>query len=156
MRQGEDAKCSAVANVGFYASKLLIGTIHREDLARYLEAFGCRSKRVHGDGRFEIAGVLPKAIDAFSTRRAAIRAAMNKRGLRDPEQNTRLAERAALMTGRGTRLSASPLMVSASVPPARTAGWRAGTPDLDIWATGYERASHWRMNHDSPHDKAPN
>ena len=53
---------------------------------------------------------------------------MNERGLGDPEQNTRLAERAALMTDRGTPLSASPLMVSASVSPARTAGWRAGTP----------------------------
>ena len=48
--------------------------------------------------RFEIAGVPRKVIEAFSTRRAEIEAAMAERGLGDTSANPRLAERAALMT----------------------------------------------------------
>ncbi|MCY4480801.1 MAG: AAA family ATPase, partial [Rhodospirillales bacterium] len=45
-----------------------------------------------------MAGVSRRVIEAFSTRRAAIVAAMNDRGLGDTESNPRMAERAALMT----------------------------------------------------------
>ena len=52
----------------------------------------------HADGRFEIAGVPRRVIEAFSTRRAEIEAAMAERGLGPTSGNQRLAERAALMT----------------------------------------------------------
>ncbi len=54
--------------------------------------------RHYADGRFEIAGVPRATIEAFSTRRAEIEAAMAKYGLGDPAGNQGLAQRAALMT----------------------------------------------------------
>ena len=57
----------------------------------------------HADGRFEIAGVSREVIEAFSTRRAEIEAAMKDRGLDAPGDNARLADRAALMTRAGKR-----------------------------------------------------
>ena len=45
-----------------------------------------------------IAGVSREVMDAFSTRRAEIAAAMDGRGLGTPAENQRAAQRAALMT----------------------------------------------------------
>ena len=98
MLQGKDGKWRTMANEKLYASKMLIGAIYRGDLAQRLETLGYGIEKTHADGRFEIAGVPRKVIEAFSTRRAAIQAAMNERGLGDPDQNPKLAERAALMT----------------------------------------------------------
>ena len=77
---------------------MLIGALYRGELAMELERLGYGIEKTHADGRFEIAGVSRKAIEAFSTRRAAIVAAMEARGLGGPGANPRLAERAALMT----------------------------------------------------------
>ena len=98
MLQGKDGKWRTMANEKLYVSKMLIGAIYRGDLAQRLETLGYGIEKTHADGRFEIAGVPRKVIEAFSTRRAAIQAAMNERGLGDAEQNPKLAERAALMT----------------------------------------------------------
>ena len=98
MLKGGDGRWRSMANEKLYASKMLIGALYRGELAGELKDLGYGIEKTHADGRFEIAGVSRKAIEAFSTRRAAIRAAMNERGLGDPENNPRLAERAALMT----------------------------------------------------------
>ena len=98
MLQGADNKWRTMANEKLYRSKMLIGALYRGELAGELEKLGYGIEKTHADGRFEIAGVPRKVIDAFSTRRAAIVAAMEQRGLGGPDANPRLAERAALMT----------------------------------------------------------
>ena len=98
MLQGADGKWRTMANEKLYASQRLIGAIYRGELAGELRTLGYGIEKTHADGRFEIAGVSRKVVEAFSTRRAAIVAAMNARGLGDTESNPRLAERAALMT----------------------------------------------------------
>ncbi len=100
-RSGETprpAKWRTMANEKLYASKMLIGALYRAELARGLEELGYRVEKTHADGRFEIAGVPRGAIDAFSTRRREIEAAMAAQGLGDPARNQRLAQRAALVT----------------------------------------------------------
>ena len=98
MLQGEDGKWRTMANEKLYRSKMLIGALYRGELARELGRLGYGIEKTHADGRFEIAGIPRKVIEAFSTRRAAIEAAMDERGLGDPGENPRLAERAAMMT----------------------------------------------------------
>ena len=98
MVQGGDGKWRTMANEKLYASKMLIGVLYRAELARELEDLGYTIEKTHADGRFEIAGVPRPVIEAFSTRRAEIEAAMHERGLGDPGSNPHLAARAALMT----------------------------------------------------------
>ena len=98
MVQGGDGKWRTMANEPLYRRQKLIGMVYRSELAGGLAKLGYGIEKTHADGRFEIAGVPRKVIEAFSTRRAEIEAAMAERGLGDTSANPRLAERAALMT----------------------------------------------------------
>ena len=98
MVQGEDGKWRSMANEKLYGSKMLLGALYRAELARGLKDLGYGIEKTHADGRFEIAGVSREAIEAFSSRRAEIEAAMEERGLGASADNPRIAERAALMT----------------------------------------------------------
>ena len=98
MVQGEDGKWRSMANEGLYARQKLIGMLYRNELAGGLARLGYGIEKTHADGRFEIAGVSREAVEAFSTRRAEIEAAMAERNLGSSADNPRLAERAALMT----------------------------------------------------------
>ncbi len=98
MVQGGDGKWRTMANEALYRRQKLIGIIYRSELARELGKLGYGIEKSHADGRFEIAGVPRKVIEAFSTRRAEIEAAMAERGMSGTAENQRLAERAALMT----------------------------------------------------------
>ena len=98
MVQGDDGKWRTMSNELLYKRKMLTGMVYRSELARGLEEQGYRVEKTHADGRFEIAGVSRAVIEAFSTRRAEIEAAMHERGLGDPGSNPHLAARAALMT----------------------------------------------------------
>ena len=98
MVQGEDGKWRSMANEGLYARQKLIGMLYRNELAAGLGKLGYGVEKTHADGRFEIAGVPRETIEAFSSRRAEIEAAMEARDLGSPADNPRLAERAALMT----------------------------------------------------------
>ena len=91
-------KWRTMANEKLYASKMLIGAMYRAELARGLEELGYGIEKTHADGRFEIAGVERPVIEAYSTRRAEIEAAMAAQGLGDTAQDQRLAQRAALVT----------------------------------------------------------
>ena len=98
MVQGEDGKWRSMANEGLYARQKLIGMLYRNELAGGLARLGYGIEKTHADGRFEIAGVPRTAIEAFSSRRAEIEAAMAERNLGASGDSPRLAERAALMT----------------------------------------------------------
>ena len=98
MVQGEDGKWRSMANEGLYANQKLIGMLYRNELAAGLGRLGYGIEKTHADGRFEIAGVSREAVEAFSSRRAEIEAAMEARGLGASADNPRIAERAALMT----------------------------------------------------------
>ncbi len=98
MVQGEDGKWRSMANESLYANQKLIGMLYRNELAAGLGRLGYGIEKTHADGRFEIAGVSREAIEAFSSRRAEIEAAMEARGLGASGDNPRIAERAALMT----------------------------------------------------------
>ena len=98
MLRGADDKWRPMANESLYASKMLLGALYRSELAGELAKLGYSIEKTHADGRFEIAGVSRHIIDAFSTRRAEIEAAMAERGLGDTAGNQHIARRAALMT----------------------------------------------------------
>ena len=98
MVQSGDGTWRTMANEKLYRSKMLIGALYRSELASRLKDLGYKIEKSHADGRFEIGGVSREVVEAFSTRRAAIVAAMNERNLGDSKDNPRLAERAALMT----------------------------------------------------------
>ena len=98
MVKGTDGKWRTMANEGLYARQKLIGMLYRNELARGLARLGYAIEKTHADGRFEIGGVPRAVVEAFSTRRAEIEAAMAERGLGDSADSPRLAERAALMT----------------------------------------------------------
>ena len=98
MVQGEDGKWRTMANEKLYESKMLLGALYRSELAASLARLGYGIEKTHADGRFEIAGVPRETIEAFSSRRAEIEAAMEARELGSSADNPRLAERAALMT----------------------------------------------------------
>ena len=98
MLQGADGQWRTMANERLYGSKMLLGALYRSELAGELKGLGYGVEKTHADGRFEIAGVSRETIEAFSTRRAEIEAAMEARGLGTTGESPHLARRAALMT----------------------------------------------------------
>ena len=98
MVQGEDGKWRTMVDDGLFNGKMAIGAIYRAELAQGLKGLGYGIGKTHADGRFEIEGVSREVIDAFSTRRAEIEAAMTERGMGESKDNPHLAARAALMT----------------------------------------------------------
>ncbi len=98
MVQGADNRWRTMVNDGLYRQQKAISAIYRAELAEGLGRLGYELERTHADGRFEISGIPREVIEAFSTRRAEIEAAMKERGFDDPSDDKRLADRAALMT----------------------------------------------------------
>ena len=98
MVKGGDGKWRSMANERLYDSKMLLGALYRSELAAGLARLGYGIEKTHADGRFEIAGVSREVVEAFSTRRAEIEAAVAERGGGDTADDQRLAQRAALMT----------------------------------------------------------
>jgi len=98
MVQGEDGKWRSMANEKLYESKMLLGALYRSELAAGLARLGYGIEKTHADGRFEIAGVSREVVEAFSTRRQEIEAAVAERGGGNTADDQRLAQRAALMT----------------------------------------------------------
>ena len=98
MVQGGDGKWRTMVDDGLFRGKMTIGAVYRAELAGGLRDLGYGIEQTHPDGRFEIAGVPRDVIEAFSTRRAEIEAAMAERGLGATAENPHLAAHANLMT----------------------------------------------------------
>ena len=98
MVKGGDGNWRSMANERLYESKMLLGALYRSELAAGLARLGYGIEKSHADGRFEIAGVSREVVEAFSTRRAEIEAAVAERGGGETADNQRLDQRAALMT----------------------------------------------------------
>ena len=98
MVRGGDGKWRTMVDDGLYAGKMVIGAIYRAELAQGLANLGYKIEKTHSDGRFELAGVPRGVIEAFSTRRTEIEAAMEAHDLGKPIDDPRLADRTALMT----------------------------------------------------------
>ena len=127
MVRGTDGKWRTMSNEKLYAQKMLIGAIYRTELAGELERIGYRIEKTHADGRFEVAGVPREVIEAFSTRRAEIEAAMAERGLGATKENQRLARRAALMTRARKREVDKTTLAAVWHKQAADLGFGAGT-----------------------------
>ena len=78
MVQGGDGKWRTMVNDGLYRQQRAISAIYRAELAEGIARLGYGIERTHADGRFEIAGIPRETIEAFSTRRAEIEAAMSR------------------------------------------------------------------------------
>ena len=98
MVRGQDGKWRTMVNDSLHREKMASGAIYRSELAEGLREIGYGIEKTHADGRFEIEGVPRDVIEAFSTRRAEIEAAMTERGLGTTADNPHLAARATLMT----------------------------------------------------------
>jgi len=162
MVQGEDSKWRTMVDDGLFNGKMAIGTIYRAELAQGLKGLGYGIDKTHADGRFEIEGVSREVIDAFSTRRAEIEAAMAERGMGESKDNPHLAARAALMTraakrdidrgelGRSWQRQAKGLGFSASKVRANARKAERGLLGPDLFAgPGYAAgdAAAWAVAH---------
>ncbi|MDE2915189.1 MAG: relaxase domain-containing protein [Paracoccaceae bacterium] len=98
MVQCGDGKWRTMVDDGLFNGKMAIRAIYRAELAAGFRDLGYGIEHTHADGRFEIEGVSREVIDAFSTRRAEIEAAMTERGVGESKDNPHLAAKAALLT----------------------------------------------------------
>lgn len=77
-----DGQWRAMRNDPFFDRQTVLGTVHNADLRARIEALGYRTETANNPtaGSFEIAGVPRATIEAFSTRSAEIRAALETTG----------------------------------------------------------------------------
>ena len=162
MVQGGDGKWRTMVDDGLFNGKMAIGAIYRAELAAGLRDLGYGIERTHADGRFEIEGVSREVIDAYSTRRAEIKAAMSERGMGDSKDNPHLAAKAALLTRaakrdidrdaleRGWKRQAKGLGFSAAKVRAHARKAERGLAGPDLFAgPGYAAgdAAAWAVGH---------
>ena len=150
MVKGPDDRWRSLSNEKLYASKMLLGALYRSELAKGLMGLGYGIEKTHADGRFEIAGVSRRVIEAFSTRRAEIEAAVAERspdgaGNTEGAAGQRLAERAALMTRAAKRDMDREELADAWQRQAADLGFDAGA----LVAGAMERSV--TKDRDSPH-----
>ena len=97
--QRADGQWRAMRNEAFFERQRVLGTVHNADLRTRIEALGYRTEPAKNPiaGSFEIAGIPRATIEAFSTRSAEIRAALetNGRGSARERELAALSTRAA-------------------------------------------------------------
>lgn len=118
--KASDGKWHAIHNQEIFRNQHLLGTIHNAELRSRIEALGYETVPAKNpvDGSFEIKGVPRDVIDAFSTRRAEIEAALTADGRGSAKER----ELAALATRQAKATDIA--------PEERTAIWRAKAEEV--------------------------
>ncbi len=100
MTQRSDGQWRALDARPLYEQQKLLGAFYRAELAQAVQTLGFAIRRTHEDGRFELAHINDKQVEAFSTRRRAIDAALAARGHDRGSASARELEIAGLSTRR--------------------------------------------------------
>src|SRR5471030_1534563 len=77
---------------------MLMGAMYRNELALEVQKLGYGVRLMHADGRFELAHITTRQIDAFSSRSQAIEAALAAQGKTREQVSAREKEIANLAT----------------------------------------------------------
>ena len=96
--QRADGAWRALDNEPLYRNKMLMGAYYRSELAKEVQALGYGVRVTHGDGRFELAHIIPAQIEAFSTRSRAIELALQAQGLTREQASAQKLQTIALQT----------------------------------------------------------
>jgi conjugative relaxase-like TrwC/TraI family protein len=78
--QRQDGEWRALEQKDFYQQKMLMGAMYRTELALEVQKLGYQVRLTHNDGRFELAHISARQIEAFSTRSQAITASLAAKG----------------------------------------------------------------------------
>ena len=100
MTQRPDGEWRALDAASLYKRQKHLGVLYRSHLARELVGLGFTVRRTHDDGRFELAHIRQDAIEAFSSRRRSIDAALAERGLDRASASAQERQMAGLATRR--------------------------------------------------------
>jgi len=79
--QRADGQWRSLEQTELYRQKMLMGALYRSELAQEVKKLGYEVRITHSDGRFELAHISAKQIEAFSTRSQQIESMLASRGL---------------------------------------------------------------------------
>lgn len=96
--QRPDGQWRALEQSDFYRQKMLMGALYRAELALEVKKRGYAVRLTHADGRFELAHIGARQIDAFSTRSQSIESALAAKGKTREAATAREKEVANLST----------------------------------------------------------
>lgn len=91
MTQRDDGQWRSIHSKEIFNTKMLAGAIYRAELAHAVKQLGYDIEKTHEDGRFEITAVPQEVIQEFSTRRAEIKAELERRGVDDAKSAANVA-----------------------------------------------------------------
>lgn len=93
-----DGEWRALEQTAFYHQKMLMGAMYRTELALEVQKLGYGVRLTHADGRFELAHIDAKQVEAFSSRSQEIEAALATKGKTREQASAREKEVANLST----------------------------------------------------------
>ncbi|ANB92563.1 hypothetical protein MOVS_10735 (plasmid) [Moraxella ovis] len=96
--KGSDGKWRSIDNSGIYAGQRMYGAMYTNLLAEKVQKLGYEIEIKDSKGNFDIKGISQEAIDAFSTRKQEIDAALSELGLSRDEASAAQREIATLNT----------------------------------------------------------
>lgn len=124
MTQRTDGEWRALDAWPLYEQQKLLGAFYRAELALAVQALGYRIRRTHEDGRFELAHITDRQVEAFSSRSRAIDIALAARGQDRTSASALEREIAAL----GTRRAKEPGLDRTALRQT----WQAKAAELSV------------------------